>query len=379
MGFVVIVAVFISLLHIVGHILQRQMWGERYVRLQRWGLVLNIASILGLGVCWGRNYTGLMAELVLQTIAIWLMLQIFSIGLLVVALLIRYIDGRCRQVPVDESRRKFAKGALVLPCIAAGASFYGSLVERNETVLRAYDVPIEKLGQKLEGFSIAQLSDIHLGPFFDLDMLGDLLEKTAQQKPDVLVITGDLFDNAAMTIKAARLVDSYVERFPYGIYYCRGNHEHFRGIALLETALTETRIHNLVNNHTLVLQGERPLYIAGVDYPMQREQFQLLQEAYTGMAMEDIPSNAIKILLAHHPDFVKTATKYNADLVLSGHTHGGQLGFLGRSVAPPIFKYMRGWYREGNTALYVHCGNGSWFPFRLGCPPEIAIFHLKNK
>ncbi len=378
MGFMVIVAVFISLLHIVGHILQRQMWGERYVRLQRWGLVLNIASILGLGVCWGRNYTGPMAELVLQTIAIWLMLQIFSIGLLAVALLIRYIDGRCRQVPVDESRRKFAKGALVLPCIAAGASFYGSLVERNETVLRAYDVPIEKLGQNLEGFSIAQLSDIHLGPFFDLDMLGDLLEKTAQQKPDVLVITGDLFDNAAMTIKAARLVDSYVERFPYGIYYCRGNHEHFRGIALLETALAETRIHNLVNNHTLVLQGERPLYIAGVDYPMQREQFQLLQEAYTGMAMEDIPSNAIKILLAHHPDFVKTATKYNADLVLSGHTHGGQLGFLGRSVAPPIFKYMRGWYREGNTALYVHCGNGSWFPFRLGCPPEIAIFHLKN-
>ena len=192
------------------------------------------------------------------------------------------------------------------------------------------------------------------------------------------MITGDLFDNAAMTIKAAKLVDSYVERFPYGIYYCRGNHEHFRGIALLETALAETRIHNLVNNHAVVLQGERPLYIAGVDYPMQREQFQLLQEAYTGMAMEDIPSNAIKILLAHHPDFVKTAAKYNANLVLSGHTHGGQLGFLGRSVAPPIFKYMRGWYHEGNTALYVHCGNGSWFPFRLGCPPEIAIFHLKN-
>ena len=171
MGFMVIVAVVISLLHIVGHILQRQMWGERYRKLQRWMLVVNMSSIFGLGVCWGRNYTGPMAELVLQAIAIWLMLQIFSIGLLAIALLIRYIYGRCRQVPVDESRRKFAKGALVLPCIAAGASFYGSLVERNETVLRSYDVPIEKLGKKLEGFSIAQLSDIHLGPFFDLDML----------------------------------------------------------------------------------------------------------------------------------------------------------------------------------------------------------------
>ena len=379
MGFMVIVAAVISLLHIVGHILQRQMWGERYRKLQRWMLVVNMASIFGLGVCWGRNYTSQVAELVLQAIAIWLMLQIFSIGLLAIALLIRYIYGRCRQVSVDESRRKFAKGALVLPCIAAGASFYGSLVERNETVLRSYNVPIEKLGEKLEGFSIAQLSDIHLGPFFDLDMLQELLERTAKQQVDALVITGDLFDNAGTTIKAAKLVDSYVERFPYGIYYCRGNHEHFRGIALLETALAETRIHNLVNNHALVLQSERPLYIAGVDYPMQREQFQLLQEAYTAMAMEDIPSDAVKILLAHHPDFVQTAAKYNADLVLSGHTHGGQLGCLGIPLAPPVFKYMRGWYHEGNTALYVHCGNGSWFPFRLGCPPEIAIFHLKNK
>ena len=82
MGFMVIVAAVISLLHIVGHILQRQMWGERYRKQHRWMLVVNMASIFGLGVCWGRNYTGPVAELVLQAIAIWLMLQIFSIGLL---------------------------------------------------------------------------------------------------------------------------------------------------------------------------------------------------------------------------------------------------------------------------------------------------------
>lgn len=379
MGFMVMVAVFISLLHMVGYILQRQVWGDRYGRFQRWMLVLNIASILGLGVCWGRNYAGAVAELVLQTIAIWLMLQIFTIVLLVVGLLAEYIHSRYRQIPMDESRRKFAKQALLLPCIATGASCYGGLVERNETVVRSYDVPLEKLGEKLEGFSIAQLSDIHLGPFFDLDMLKDLLEKTAQQKPDMLVITGDLFDNAAITFKAAKLVDSFVERFPYGIYYCRGNHEHYRGIVLLERALAETRIHNLVNTHGLVLEDSRPLYIAGVDYPMQKEQFQLLQEAYTTMAMEDIPEHSVKLLLSHHPDFLSSAAKYHTDLVLSGHTHGGQFGLLGIPLAPPIFKYMRGWYHEQNTALYVHSGNGSWFPFRFGCPPEIAIFHLKNK
>lgn len=378
MGFMVIVAVVVSLLHILGHVLQRRMWQDRFARLSRICLMLNTASIFGLGVCWGRNYTGTIAAFVLQAIAIWLMVQIFSIVLLVIALGVRFAYSRCSKLPVDESRRRFAKKALLLPCVAAGASVYGSLVEKNTTVIRNYDVPISDLGEKLNGLTIAQLSDIHLGPFYDLDMLGDLLEQTAQQQPDILVLTGDIFDNVSTTIKAERLIDSYADRFPYGIYYCRGNHEHFRGIALLESALAETKIHNLVNSCELVLDDARPLYIGGVDYPMQREQFDLLQEAYTSMALEDMPANAVKILLAHHPDFVDTAVDYDADLVLSGHTHGGQLGFMGISLAPPLFKYMRGWYHEGKTALYVHSGNGSWFPFRLGCPPEIAIFHLQH-
>lgn len=378
MGFMVIVAVFVSLLHILGYILQRRIWGGRYLRLSRCALVLNMASIFGMGVCWGKNNVGEAAQTVLLAIAMWLMLQVFAIALLAVSLGVRFVYTRCSRLPVDESRRRFAKGALLLPCVAVGASAYGSLVERNQTVVRSYDVPIRDLGEKLRGFSLAQLSDVHLGNFFDLDMLDELLMRTAQLKPDVLVITGDLFDDNALTIKAARLLDSYVDSFPYGIYYCRGNHEHYRGIALLETALAETRVHNLVNTHELVVDDSRPLYLAGVDYPMQREQFELLQEAYTSMAMEDIPPDAVRILLSHHPDFVTTAAKYDADLVLSGHTHGGQLGFMGIPLAPPLFRYMRGWYHEGETALYVHSGNGSWFPFRFGCPPEIAIFRLQN-
>ena len=95
--------------------------------------------------------------------------------------------------------------------------------------------------------------------------------------------------------------------------------------------------------------------------------------------MTGVPDNAVKILLAHHPDFLKNAVEYNAELVLSGHTHGGQLGFEGMPLVPPVFEYMRGWYSQGATRLYVHPGNGSWFPFRLGCQPEIAIFTLRGR
>ena len=266
-----------------------------------------------------------------------------------------------------------------MAAVALGLSLYGSFVERHELHTVEYTVPVEGLGERLEGYRIAQLSDVHLGSFYSLEDFRELLEKTAEERPDMLVVTGDVFDNAGMTMQAARLLDSYSDRFPQGIYYCRGNHEYLRGIPLLEIAMQDKRIHNLVNSNVLVLEDSRPLYIAGVDYPMQREQFDYLADAYTKKAMAGVPDNAVKILLAHHPNFIKNAAIYDTALVLSGHTHGGQLGFEGMPLVPPVFEYLRGWYSQGATRLYVHPGNGSWFPFRLGCQPEIAIFTLRGR
>ena len=121
-----------------------------------------------------------------------------------------------------------------------------------------------------------------------------------------------------------------------------------------------------------------PLVVAGVDYPFPRDHFAALAKAYTAEAMEGIPSGALTVLLAHHPDFFDEAVSYGVQLVLSGHTHGGQIGLFGVPLVPPLFRYMRGWYTQGQTKLYVHSGNGSWFPYRLGCPPEIAYFRFER-
>ena len=107
-----------------------------------------------------------------------------------------------------------------------------------------------------------------------------------------------------------------------------------------------------------------------------------MAKEYTEEAYKNIPQGAISVLLAHHPDFIDRGAEQGAAAVLTGHTHGGQIGLLGVSIAPPLFKYMRGIYNvdskgNGKTFGYVHSGNGSWFPFRLGCPPEIAVFTLK--
>ena len=379
MGFLVISALFVVFLNVAMYILLRSFLGMQGKRIHRGCLILNLLSIIGIGIGFKPENAGELTAIIIQSVTIWLMMQIFLIVLLSVALVAKFLFSllsKRRREPLFAGMKGGRYVVAVMTAVALSLSLYGSFVGRHALHTVEYTVPVEGLGDRLEGYRIAQLSDVHLGSFYSLDDFEQLLEETAAEQPDVLVVTGDVFDNAGMTMQAARLLDSYSDRFPQGIYYCRGNHEHFRGIPLLEIALEGKNIHNLVNANDLVLEDSRPLYIAGVDYPMQREQFGYLADAYTQKAMDGIPANAVKVLLAHHPDFLENAAGYGTELVLSGHTHGGQLGFEGIPLVPPVFEYLRGWYSQGATRLYVHPGNGSWFPFRLGCQPEIAVFKL---
>ena len=382
MGFIVVAAGFVVFLNVAMYILLRSFLGKQGKKVHRLCLLLNLLSIIGIGVGFKPEQAVEVTAVIIQSVTIWLMLQVFLIVLLAAIWLGKFfftLLAKRRATLIFSSTNTGRYVVAVMAAVALGLSLYGSFVERHELHTVEYIVPVEGLGERLDGYRIAQLSDVHLGSFYSLEDFRELLEKTAEERPDMLVVTGDVFDNAGMTMQAARLMDSYSDRFPQGIYYCRGNHEHFRGIPLLEIALQDTRIHNLVNSSALVLEDSRPLYIAGVDYPMQREQFDYLADAYTKKAMAGVPDNAVKILLAHHPNFIKNAAAYDTALVLSGHTHGGQLGFEGMPLVPPVFEYMRGWYSQGDTRLYVHPGNGSWFPFRLGCQPEIAIFTLRGR
>ena len=280
--------------------------------------------------------------------------------------------------PQDLERRRLLKSAAVLPA-ALAAGVYGGTEGRTRLALREFDVPISDIDEKLDGFRIAQLSDIHLGLFFSLEEWRALLERAAGMKADALAVTGDLFDDDDLNAEAAEILDEFVPRFSKGVWFCYGNHEHFRNISVTRAALAKTRIHVLCDGNGQVMDGARPLWFAGVDYPRSRSVFKLDSAASMEKAMAGVPKSAVKVLLAHHPDFFDAAAEQGVDLVLSGHTHGGQLGLFGVPLMPSVFKYMRGVYRVGQTMGYVHSGNGSWFPYRLGCPPEIAVFTLRRK
>ena len=297
---------------------------------------------------------------------------------------------------------------------------YANQIERNDTVDNFYDIPINNLPTELKDFKIAQISDIHLGAFYSLERLKQLLSRIVEVKPDLLAITGDIFDSVEINDEAIKLVDSFCDKFKYGIFYCHGNHEHHRGIKPIEEGLSKTKIHWLVNSafnittSKLINDGysgsntadnakfnqnsefripNSALIIIGVDYPVrspvmhskddeEQKLFNQRKHDYLSQAMKNVPKDAVCILLAHHPEFIDDAADFNIQLTLTGHTHGSQIGFFGVPLLP-VFKYTRGMFEHlGSDGLtncygYVHVGNGSWFPFRLGCPPEIAYFTLK--
>ena len=285
---------------------------------------------------------------------------------------IRKIWQLVMNVPVDNERRQFLRVAMLYPVAAIGLSSYGSLVERKSTVIREYDIPVEG---EFPAYKVAQISDVHLGPFFDLDDLDELLAKTADCGADLLAVTGDIFDDEKQNEQAVKLLGRYTERFPDGIFFCWGNHEYYRHPSRIAEYLRQTPVNLLVNESMKVRDGNRPLYLAGVDYPMNRPRFDELRDEYSEAALADIPASAVTILLAHHPEFIDNARAAKVTLTLTGHTHGGQFGIGGVPLIP-VFKYNRGMVEKDGSFGYVHCGNGSWFPLRLGCPPEIACFTL---
>ena len=286
------------------------LWDDnRKKRARRVILYADILLIVGMVFGYTIGHGSYIAGIFLHIATILFMGQIVFDGLTILFLLVKWGKGKLFNIPQDDSRRKFLQGAAILPAGAVAISLYGGLVEKNGTVVRQFDIPVEDIPEDIKGFSIVQLSDIHLGPFMSLDDLEKLLVKAAGLQGDILAITGDLFDDRRINTKAAKLVDSYVDKFKYGIVYCRGNHEHLRGITAIDMALENTRIHYLVNSNKYIAGADMPIYMAGVDYPIRRDQFQFLQEAYTEQAMKDIPKNSVKILLAHHPDFFDSAEK----------------------------------------------------------------------
>ncbi len=307
---------------------------------------------------------------------IWnlLFIQLLFLGAIVVTL----IMGRARRVdravppgPQDISRRQFvylvACGAA--PAAAVGMGVHGTIT-RHDLRVRNFDIPIAGLPPELEGFTIAHVSDLHSGIFCGPERLEKIRQATNDLKSDLVVVTGDVINSDMAEFPVALAAIQGMES-RHGTFLCEGNHDLIPGPTLFRTACAENNLALLYNSRVVIPVHGRSLILGGL--PWYRSGFQGHTEAVSRLYPERREGD-VRILLAHHPDLFDIAG--SADLVLTGHTHGGQLMVGPVGFGPLFFKYWSGLYRRDASTMIVSNGAGDWFPCRIGAPAEIGRLRL---
>jgi predicted MPP superfamily phosphohydrolase len=236
------------------------------------------------------------------------------------------------------------------------------------------DIPLVGLPAQLEGFTIAQISDIHVGPTIKGGYVGAIVDRVNSLGADLIAITGDVVDGsvpqlAAHTAPLARLVARH------GSYVVTGNHEYYSGALAWMAEFERLGLRGLMNEHVVIEHDGGRLLLAGVtDYSAHA--FDLAQRSDPHAALAGSPAGLLRILLAHQPRSAHAAELAGFDLQLSGHTHGGQFWpwNLFVSLQQP---FTAGLHRLGRLWVYTSRGTGYWGPpKRFGAPSEITLLRL---
>jgi predicted MPP superfamily phosphohydrolase len=279
--------------------------------------------------------------------------------------------------PRPLSRRAFLRAARNL--LAAGVIgappviWYSGRIEPAWLSVERHVLRLPRLPRTWDGVTLAQLSDLHLGPIISSGHIQAVIDLTLSLQPDLIVVTGDFVSSlqqgeATELEKALRRL-----RAPAGVFASLGNHDWWTNAAVVAEAVQRSGVTLLRNEH--VALGEN-FYVAGVDDVWEGQ-------ADLARALRGLPDEACTVLLAHEPDYADlVANDGRVALQLSGHSHGGQvrIPFVGPTVLPYLGrKYPAGWRQIGNLQLYTNRGLGMVSPaVRFNCRPEITLFTLQR-
>ena len=272
-------------------------------------------------------------------------------------------------------------------CIAAGAAIYSSEIERHWIDITHRDVFLAGLPAAFDGFQIAQLSDIHFDEFTEPFFLRDVVNRVNAMKPDAVLITGDFVTLSPVSKRIFKDAAEHCATILKELecpqrYAVLGNHDIQVGRTVVAEALANCSIRLLVNEYLPVERAGRRFWLAGLDDPVNGVP---KPEIAIPAAIRNQPGEPI-VVMCHAPDFVDNMMRdpagQTAALMLSGHTHGGQirLPLIGPLVLPTWGKkYVEGWFRFGQLQLHVNRGIGTvGVPMRLDCPPEISFLTLRT-
>lgn len=280
-----------------------------------------------------------------------------------------------RQV-FDPSKRQFLLDVLNLGVsgLSGVLSAYGFFESVRIPRVVEVSVPIKDLPRELEGFSIAQITDIHIGPTIKKSFLERVVRVVNQLDADIIALTGDLMDGTVKQLRSD-MVPLKGLKSRYGNYFVTGNHEYYSGVHQWLPEINRLGFKILMDEHCYVQKGKGKILLAGVtDYSAPR--MVKTHISSPKKAIEGAKEAGAKILLAHQPKSIYEASEAGFDLQISGHTHGGQFfpwTYLVKIAQP----YIAGLHLHKNTWIYVSRGAGYWGPpIRLGAPSEITRIKL---
>ncbi len=278
--------------------------------------------------------------------------------------------------PTDPGRRSFlaqlfAGGTMTL---GLALSSWGVWSAIGPVEVKRVSVRLPNLPEKLRGFRLVQLSDIHVGPTIGQAFVEDLVRKVNALQADLVAITGDLVDGSVAELAEAVSPLGDI-RSRHGTFFVTGNHEYYSGADDWLAFLADIGIRPLRNECLHLEHDGDALCLAGVD-DWTAHQFGNGHGADMGRALRHRNPEKPVVLLAHQPKHFEQAEAHGVDLQLSGHTHGGQIfpfGVLTRLVQP----FLAGLHQRGGSQIYVSSGTGYWGPpMRIMAPAEITFIEL---
>lgn len=302
--------------------------------------------------------------------------------------LIRLVVWLCRRRKSSElasaepggwSRREFVgyMAALAPPLGTLGLTGL-SLAQLNQYRVRRFELPIANLPPGLDGMTIAQVSDMHVGRFTSGRVLRRMVDDVNNLQADLVLLTGDLINSALSDLaEGIDLVRAMQARF--GIFLIEGNHDLIEDGAAFERRVRASGIPFLLDETAVIAVRDVPVQLLGLSWTRSGgDRDQAIARAVDHLAAQR-QADAFPIFLAHHPHAFDRAAELQWPLTLAGHTHGGQL-MLNEQLGfgPAMFRYWSGLYTRGPSQLIVSNGVGNWFPLRTNAPAEVIHITLRR-
>jgi uncharacterized protein len=354
-----------------------------------WNIVATVTLVLlGVGtpavLILGRNHPGL-KELLAWPAYIWMGTMFLLFVALLAGDLFRLVAAIGRKMSgteaVDPDRRTFiarltAVSTAVLAATLSGVALRSAL---GAIAVKEVRVRLNRLPKEQHGLTIAQLTDVHVGPTIGRAFIEEIVRRTNELAPDIVAITGDLVDGSV-----AELGDAVAPlanlKAKHGVFFVTGNHEYFSGATAWINELSRMGIRVLRNERVPIgaAEGAAGFDLAGIEDRTAGRYGGAAPEAAMATALTGRDNRRELVLLAHQPRSMFDAEPFGVGLQLSGHTHGGQIwpfGYLVRLQQG----FLAGLHRRGDAQLYVSRGTGYWGPpMRLGAPAEITHIRLES-